>query len=74
MYQDTLEYHLAQAFRRMSGYRRITYRPDWSKETPWVAYYHGTAGLHFPTLESAQRYHTAHGDPLIIKPEQTSCK
>ena len=64
---DTLEYHLAQTFRSLSGKRRVTYRPDWSKATPWVSYYLGTAGLHFPDLDSAQRYHSTHNDPLVIR-------
>ena len=64
------EYHLAQTFRSVSGRRRVTFRPDWSKETPWVSYYHGTAGLHFKDLETAQLYHTSWGDPLTIKKEE----
>lgn len=60
------EYYLAQTYRSVSGQRRVTYRPDYCKTSPWVAYYHGTAGLHFPDLDSAQRYHQSHGDPLDI--------
>lgn len=62
-----MEHHLAQTFRSRTGYRRVTYRPDWSKATPWVSYYKGTAGLHFPDLASAQLYHLKFGDPLVMK-------
>ena len=57
---------LGRTFRSKSGQRRITYRPDWSKELPWVAYYKGSAGMHFASFESAQTYHAKFGDPLIL--------
>ena len=59
------EYHLGRTFRSNTGNRRVTYRPDWSKESPWVSYYYGTAGLQFTTLVEAQKYHARFGDPLV---------
>ena len=63
---DTIEYHLARTFRSNTGNRRVTYRPDWSKETPWVAYYYGITGLRFPSLDEAASFHTYIKDSLII--------
>jgi hypothetical protein len=60
------EYHLAKTFRTESGKRRITYRPDWSKETPWASYFNLTAGRYFTSVASAQLYYKHLNDPLII--------
>lgn len=65
MYNDVV-YHLGRSFKSLSGHRRVTYRPDWSKATPWVAYYKGTAGLYFATLTAAQKYHQSFKDSLVI--------
>lgn len=66
MATDTIEYHLARTFRSHTGQRHVTYRPDWSKETPWVAYYYGTTGLRFASLDEAAAFHTFLRDSLII--------
>lgn len=43
------------------GAARLTYRDDWSKETPWVKYVNGTAGMHFATLADGVAWMTANG-------------
>lgn len=67
MNEEEDEYHLGRTYRSKSGTRRITYRPDWSKATPWASYRGGSAGQHFATVEQAQIYHRDKGDPLIVK-------
>lgn len=48
------------------GGGRVTYRPDWSTEKPWVSYIGGTAGLHFARLEYAAGYFEKKNMRLLI--------
>ena len=63
---NATEYDLARTYRSESGIRQVTYRPDRSKETPWIAYYYGITGLRFPSLDEAASFHTYIKDSLII--------
>lgn len=36
-----------------NGSKRVTYRPDYCAQRPWIAYTSGTAGRHFETEAQA---------------------
>lgn len=45
--------------RSLCGRLRLTYRPDWSVETPWMSYTEGTAHRLFATLREALAFYEA---------------
>lgn len=42
--------------RSRCGTIRLSFHPEWSQARPWASYRHGTAGLHFASLEDAKRH------------------
>lgn len=64
--KDGNNYTIGETFRSKCGRARITYRPDWDAERPWVSYIDGTAGRHFGLPILGDRYMRDRGYTLNL--------
>jgi hypothetical protein len=61
MGSDTTVYQIGHTVRSKCGRARVTYRPDWDAERPWIGYYNGTAEKHHATVRGGMFYYERFG-------------